>query len=157
MVTGLHLCLAAALAGGIGVVGAWYRGSADGHARCVGEQAQAALAQQAEADQRYRAAIAWGNQISQDLAAKQREVQTLRSQHESAARDLVGTCPVGLRVLHDAAASGRDLSATPHPSLDAPGTVDASHIGAAVAGNYARARACQAQLTALIDFIEAQK
>lgn len=113
--------------------------------------AAAAEAQQAD-HQRYLAAVEWGNQVSAQLAQAQQRIATLKGSHEDFARTLSGTCPVGLRHLHDAAASGKGLSEAARASLGATATVDAGWIGQTVAANYANCRACQEQLNALIDW-----
>ena len=143
-------------AAAVAVAVAYFQGRSDGRAACERAATAAQVIAQAEALAQYEAAIAWGNQVSGQLAHARRHIQSTKESHETAALDLVGTCPVGLRVLHDAAASGDDLPQAARASLAAPGTVAADWVGSALAVNYARARDCQAQLTALIEWHEGQ-
>lgn len=145
------LLLVASLAG---AVAAWFHGRAAGVDACEIEHAAAAAEAQQANYQRYLAAVEWGNRVSAQLAQAQRRSQNLKESHETVARNLDGTCPVGLRVLHDAAALGTDVPDAARASLSSPATVAADWVGATVAENYARARECQAQLNALIAWHE---
>jgi hypothetical protein len=127
---------------------------AGGYDRCRDEFALAAAQAEKKDHDDYLAAMAWGNQVSAQLAAAQQRIATLKDDHAEFAYSLAGTCPVSLRYLHDAAASGEDLSDAARASLASPATVDAGWIGSAVSANYARARECAAQLNALIDWHE---
>lgn len=124
---------------------------ANGVAACERKQQVAAATSAAEDHKNYVAAIAWGSQMSTKLAAKQQELKRLKNRHEDAARTIPGTCPDGLRVLHDAAAAGLDI---PEPTGQADGTsstVAASEIGSTIAINYA---ACQENAERLGAWIE---
>ena len=145
-----HALVAVATAGAIwwGYSTIWEKG----HDACEQEHA-AQAAEAAAADHRnYLAAVAWGNQISTQLAATQRQIATLKVHHEDVARILPGMCPDGLRVLHDAAAAGVYLPDASGASLRTPAVIAASAIASAIGDNYGRARDCESRLNALIDW-----
>lgn len=125
-----------------------------GYDQCRSEVAAKQAAAQSEDHKNYLAAVAWGNQVSASLAQAQRRIADLKGDHENGARVIPGFCPDGLRLLHDAAATGVYLPDPTGASLRTPAVVAASAIGVAVADNYARARDCEARLNALIDWHE---
>lgn len=143
-------------AAAVAVAVAYFQGRSDGRAACERAATAAQVTAQAEALAQYEAALAWGNQVSAQLAARQREIRTMRNQHADYALSIDGTCPGRLRYLHDAAALGTALPDAARASLAATQPLDAARIAGAVADNYARARDCQAQLTALIEWHEGQ-
>jgi hypothetical protein len=111
-----------------------------------------------EADHtQYVAAVAWGSQVSATLAATQREIEVLRSRHDNYARRITGTCPDGLRVLHDAAAEGTDVPESAGQTTGSTATVAASDIGAAIAENYAAFRENAEQLESWITWCKGIK
>lgn len=150
----MHMTAVLAATALVSSVGAWLHGRAYGESACELEHQAALASAQQQAQQQYESAIAWGNRVSAQLAQAQRRSQSLKEHHETVARNLDGTCPVGLRVLHDAAALGTEVPESARASLTSPATVAADWVGATVAANYARARECQAQLNALIAWHE---
>lgn len=153
----LYLYLGAGLAVLLAGWALHHRIDAGGYDRCVHEQQVAAAQTEKEDTARYLAAVDWGNQVSAQLAVRQTEIQTLRSQHAQYALTLDGTCPGRLRLIHDAAALGTTVPDTPIASLAETQPLDADRIASTVAENYARARDCQAQLNALIDWFQGAK
>lgn len=123
-----------------------------GHEASEQEHAAQAAEAAAEDHRNYLAAVAWGNQISTQLAATQRQIATLKDHHEDVARILPGMCPDGLRVLHDAAAAGVYLPDPSGASIRTPAVIAASAIASAIGDNYGRARDCESRLNALIDW-----
>jgi hypothetical protein len=128
-----------------------------GYAACERTYQDAALEATQALHAQYIAEMERGNRLASALRQEQRETQRLREQHANHSRLLVGTCPSGVRTLHDAAATGTELSEAAIGALNSTRTVEASSIAEAVTDNYARARDCQNQLNKLIDFIEGQK
>jgi len=93
-----------------------------------------------------------GNALSMRLTEATRKIDKLKENHHEAAGVISGTCPDGLRVLHDAAATGTYLPDPTGASLGTTKTIEASAIGKAVADNYAAARWCEEHLNTLIDW-----
>lgn len=123
-----------------------------GYNRCQGEVALAKGKAEEEGLATYKAAMAWGTQVSTQLAEAQRINADLRVNHGKAASHIPGMCPVGLLNLHDAAAKGAFIPDPTGASLRAPGFIAASAIGDAVADNYAACRDCEDKLRGWIDF-----
>lgn len=125
-----------------------------GYARCESANATVIAQATAQAHQDYLDAVARGDQISARLATAQTENRRLRNELANDIERLRGLCPAGLRIIHDAAATGRDVSDAARASLGAPATVDARAVAQAVASNYADCRGYIDQLNALIDWHE---
>lgn len=123
-----------------------------GYDRCQAEVATAKDKDEAERLTAYKAVLAWGTQVSTQLAEAQRINADLRVNHGKAAAFIPGVCPVGLLNLHDAAAKGAFIPDPTGASLRAPGFIAASAIGDAVADNYAACRDCEDKLRGWIDF-----
>lgn len=142
--------------GTVAVLGAvWWGYSTiwdEGYESCQTEHIAQAAEAAAEARQDYLDAVARGDEISAKLAAAQAENRRLRNDLANDVDRLRGLCPAGLRLIHDAAATGTPLSDAARASLDTPATVDARPIASAIAGNYAECRGCLDQLNALIDW-----
>lgn len=66
------------------------------------------------------------------------------------------TVPVGFVRLHDAAAQGAALPASPGAAVDAPSGVALSAVAGTVAGNYGLCRATAERLSALQDWVKRQ-
>lgn len=131
----------------------WDKGYASCENKHVVQAAQADAAARAE----YLDAVARGDEISARLAAAQTENRRLRNDLAHDVDRLRGVCPAGLRLVHDAAATGATLSEAARTSLDTPATVDARPLAAAIAGNYADCRDYIDRLNALIDWHESPK
>lgn len=138
------LVLAAALAAGY----RWAYGH--GHDACARDHDQAVAVAKDQDHAAYVAAVAWGSQVSETLAQSQMQIQSLRKEHDHYARSITGTCPDGLRVLHDASAAGTNISEPASEVAGGTGTVAASAVGEAVAENYAACRENLEQLEAWI-------
>lgn len=136
----------------VALIGSYFYGHHAGGTSCERDHQTAALQATQALHAQYVAEKERGDKIAVALQAERRENQRLRGQHADNARLLTGTCPNGLRVLHDAAASGKELSEAAFRTLNQTGTVAASEVAEAVTGNYATARDCQKQLNALIDW-----
>ena len=154
----IPLRIYAYLAGFLAVLGlAWtvyHRVDSGGYDRCKDEQQLATAQAERQDHANYVSAVAWGSQVSADLAAKQIEAANLRSENARLSAQLVGTCPLGLRYIADAAATQTHV---PNPSgkpFNPPGTVAADIIASNVTDNYARGNDCIRQLNALIDWHE---
>ncbi len=111
-------------------------------------QAEAAAADHAD----YLAAIAWGSQISAQLAQTQRRLNDVKTDYLAYAHGIAGNCPADLGVLIDAAARGKNLPAATGTPADPAATVAAAAVGANIAENYARCLANASQLSALVDW-----
>jgi hypothetical protein len=131
------------------------RGS--GYSACQRDHQAAALEATSALQKQYIAEVERADRLAYELHKEQRENNRLREKNANHSRLLVGTCPSGVRTLHDAAATGTELSEAAIGALNSTRTVEASAIAEAVTDNYARARDCQNQLNKLIDFIEGQK
>lgn len=157
-ITPSHLRLVLGAIGTVAVMGAPWWGYSTiwdrGYETCQTEHIAKAAEAAAEARQDYLDAVARGDEISTKLAAAQAENRRLRNDLANDVDRLRGLCPAGLRLIHDAAATGTTLSEAARTSLDTPATVDARPIAQAIAGNYAECRGCIAQLNALIDWHE---
>lgn len=142
--------------GTIAVLGAiwWVHDSVwdAGYARCESEHITQAAEAAAAAREDYLDAVARGDEISAKLATAQAENRRLRNHHANIARSIPGLCPDSLRAVHDAAAAGAEMPATPGTSVDETGTVAASAVATAIADNYHACREYAAQLNALIDW-----
>jgi hypothetical protein len=123
-----------------------------GYSACERDHKAAALEAAEQMHATYIAEVERGDKLAVALQDQRRENQRLRDKHADHARLLVGTCPSGLRTLHDAAASGTELSQAAIGTLNSTGTVAASAIAESVTNNYATARDCQDQLNKLIDW-----
>lgn len=151
MVTLIPYLVGAAL--GTAALFGLYRHVVDtGYQQCRVEWDAAVVEQQTQNQQDYLAALAWGNQISADLAAKQRQLENLKGEYLSYASAITGNCPESLGVFVASVAAGGPVPTAPRTPPDPSAAIAASVIAANVATNYAIARACQAQLNAVIDW-----
>ena len=146
----LRIGLAVGIAA-LAVGGALYIRSG-GYSACERDYQAAALEATEQMHAQYIAEVERGDKLAAALQDQRRENQRLRDKHADHARLLVGTCPSGLRTLHDAAASGTELSQAAIGTLNSASTVAASEVAVAVSNNYALARECQDQLNKLIDW-----
>lgn len=121
-------------------------------AACEGEHASAALQAQKQDHANYLAAVAWGSQISAQLAQTQRRLNYVKTEYLAYAGGIAGNCPAGLGLLIDAAATGQNLPAAAGAPVDPAAQIAAAAIGTNIAENYARCLANAAQLAALIEW-----
>lgn len=143
-----RLLLAGAIAGGL----AWgylaIRGA--GVDACNRTHAEAAAQAEAESHQQYLAALAWGEQISEQLAQTQRRLNDTKTEYLAYANGIVGNCPNALGLLADAAARGTTVPKTPGTPADPAAAFSAADIAGNIAENYARCHLNAEQLAALI-------
>jgi uncharacterized protein YhaN len=135
------------LAGGSG-----WAGYTKGYNACERDQKAATADALRQAQENYHAEVERGNTLSNRLAEKQREIRKLKDDHEDYARSIAGTCPDGVRLLHDAAALDQPLPETARSLAGEAGTVAARDLAQAINRNYAACNEYRAQLDALIDW-----
>lgn len=136
-------------------------------ARVAGETAAKAecIAAQKKAQAAYEAEVAsiqaeQQKVITRTVIEYRDRVQIVKEKGDEVVREVdkivphtVGMLPGGMRVIHDAAASGV-LPADPERAAAAAAPVDASTLAATVATNYEACRANAAQLVALQDLVK---
>jgi hypothetical protein len=145
-----YLAAAALALGAVWSVVSWLDGR--GYERCQVEHEAATAEAERQAHEHYLGALAWGNQVSADLAKKQRELDTLKGEYLTYANAIVGNCPADLGLFVASVAAGDPVPSTPRTPPDPSAAIAASAIAANVATNYGIARNCEAQLNALIDW-----
>ena len=130
-------------------------------AACEGRHALASQQATAAAHKDYLAALEWGNQISKQLAEKQRSLNETEKQYLTYANAITGVCDPSFRVFVEYASGAKDRmpEATGTPS-NPPASKDAAEaatriMAANIAANYARLDHCVAGFNALLDWHEA--
>lgn len=115
---------------------------------------------QVDASKNYLAALAWGNQISRDLAQTQRRLHETKSEYLAYAHAITGVCDPSVRMLVEYASGAKDpMPEASSPPTDGPFAEEALErayqeavarlIGVNVAENYSRLDLCIAEKRAL--------
>ena len=136
-------------------------------ATCEGRHALASQQATEAAHTKYLAALEWGNQISKQLAEKQRALNETEKQYLTYANAITGVCDPSFRVFVEYASGAKDrmpeTSGTPadSPASKAPADPSGEQVSRAlaanIAANYARLDHCVAGFNALIDWHETVK
>ena len=134
---------------------AYLAGRSSGVDSCEERHELARLKAVEEAQQHYNAALAWGNQISTQLAQTQRRLNETKSEYLAYANGIVGNCDGSIGLFLAAESAPGSLPEAPGAPTDAAPAVEAPPIAASlVAANIAENRwrfeANYAQCTALI-------